>query len=44
MTAFQTIYEEALFRVGNETTLKSKLPIPKSRDELRQLDDNHYLS
>lgn len=44
MTAFQTIYEEALFRVGSETTLKSKLPIPKSRDELRQLNDNYYLS
>jgi len=44
MTAFQTIYEEALFRVGSEAALKSKLPIPKSRDELRQLNDNHYLS
>ena len=44
MTAFQTIYEEALFREGNETALKSKLPIPKNRNELRKLGDSYYLS
>ncbi|MBI4006532.1 MAG: DNA-3-methyladenine glycosylase I [Gammaproteobacteria bacterium] len=44
MTAFQMIYEEALLRTGGETILKSKLPVPKSRDELRNLSDHYYLS
>jgi 3-methyladenine DNA glycosylase Tag len=44
MTAFQTIFEEALFRLGDEGILKSKLPIPKTRDELRTVNDNDYLS
>lgn len=44
MTPFQTIYEEALFRQGDEATLKAKLPVPKSKDELRSLGNNEYLS
>ncbi len=44
MTAFQTIYEEALLHTGDEAILKSKLPVPKSQDELRNLSDNYYLS
>ncbi len=44
MTPFQTIYEEALFRQGDEATLKAKLPVPKNKDELRSLGNNEYLS
>lgn len=44
MTSFKTIFEEALFRVGDEGALKSKLPFPKTRDELRKLHNNDYLS
>lgn len=44
MTPFQTIYEEALFRQGDETTLKSKLPLPESKQELLKQGDNVYLS
>jgi len=44
MTPFQTIYEEALFREGDEAVLKAKLPVPKNRDELLALDNSYYLS
>lgn len=44
MTPFQTIYEEALFRQGDETTLKTKLPMPKSKEELLKQGDDVYLS
>lgn len=44
MTPFQTIYEEALFRQGDETTLKAKLPLPKSKQELLEQEDSVYLS
>ena len=44
MTPFQTIYEEALFRQGDETTLKSKLPLPKNKDDLLKQGDDFYLS
>lgn len=44
MTPFQTIYEEALFRQGDEKTLKSKLPLPKSKNDLLKQGDNVYLS
>ncbi|HSR63952.1 MAG TPA: DNA-3-methyladenine glycosylase I [Gammaproteobacteria bacterium] len=44
MIAFQTIYEEALFREGSESALKSRLPVPLVPAELRKKDDAWYLS
>lgn len=44
MTHFQTIYEEALFREGDEAVLKANLPVPKNRNELLALDNCFYLS
>jgi len=44
MISFQTVYEEALFRQGDEATLKAKLPVPKNKDELRSFGNNDYLS
>ena len=44
MTPFQTIYEEALFREGGADKLKSRLPVPRTRDELCELEDSYFLS
>lgn len=44
MITFQTIYEEALFREGTKSALKSRLPVPLVPAELRKKDDACYLS
>ncbi len=43
MRAFSTIYEEALFRLGSDTVLKSKLPKPDTPNVLRKKTDAYYL-
>jgi 3-methyladenine DNA glycosylase Tag len=44
MTSFDTIFEEALFRQGDSEALKSKLPVPRSSEELSTIRDEDYLS
>jgi 3-methyladenine DNA glycosylase Tag len=44
MTSFDAIYSEALFRQCDEGVLKSKLPVPRTSEELRNINDADYLS
>ena len=44
MISLDTIYSEALFRQGDEGVLKSKLPVPGTSEELRNINDADYLS
>lgn len=44
MQSFQGIHEEALSRLGSSGTLKDRLPLPASADELRRRSDREYFS
>lgn len=44
MQSFSTIYGQAIARCGGEQALQASLPVPRSADEIRQLDDAFCLS
>ena len=44
MQDFETIYGEALLRQGSQQALKSRLPVPKTPDDIRQQTAEYYLS
>ena len=44
MIPFARIHEQAVSRQGGAEALESKLPVPRSNDELRAVDDSEYLS
>lgn len=44
MQGFETIYGEALLRQGSQKALKSRLPVPRTQDEIRHQTAEYYLS